>query len=182
MNKGYCKRVPLVTRSEDLASDKRKFFDDVASLYEGQAIGGPFRILLHSPDLASRIAHTAFYVRFETSLPKDVYELVVLTATRELDCKYAWKVHEVTAAKEGVRKEAVEAIRDGKAPQGLNEDEALVFKYVQELLRTHRVSESTFQKALKKFGLQRLVDLTATIGHYGTLACILNAFEVEPNR
>lgn len=172
----------MVLSREDVPPDKRHFFDEVAKVvqvYEGK-VGGPYGILLHSPDLASRIVRTVSYVRFDTTLPKDVYKLVVLTATRELDCNYAWAVHEETALREGVRQEAIDAIRDRRAPKGLTPDEALVVRYVQELLRAHRVSESTFQTALKKFGLQRLVDLTATIGHYGTLACILNAFEVEP--
>ena len=32
----------------------------------------------------------------------------------------------------------------------------------------------------KRFGLEGLVDLTATIGDYAMIACALNAFAVEP--
>ncbi len=179
MMKGSTKRIPLITDKQDIPAEHHPMFDQVVSGYEGNLMG-PYRVLMHSPDLASRVARTASYVRFETALPQDVYKLVVLTATRELDCQYAWTVHQRTAAEAGVRDEAVIAIRDRKAPEGLTEDEALVVTYVQELLRNNRVSEPTFMAALEKFGVQKLVDLTATIGHYGVLACVLNAFEVVP--
>ncbi len=173
-------RVPLVTSRDQMAPESRKFFDVVASGYGGKVKAGPWAVMLHSPDLASRVATTGDYVRFKTTLPKDVYELTVLTATRELDCQYAWTIHNRTARDSGVRPGAIEAIRSKKAPAGLTKDEALVVTYVQQLLRKHRVSEETFKAALKKFGLRGLVDLNVTVGHYGTLACVLNAFEVEP--
>ena len=78
-----------------------------------------------------------------------------------------------------MREEAITAVRERRAPEGLNAEEAVVVTYVLELLRDHRVSEPTFTAALDKFGLQALTDLTATVGYYGMLACALNAFEVE---
>ena len=53
-------------------------------------------------------------------------------------------------------------------------------EYSLELLRNHRVSEATFDAALTVFGVQGLIDLTATIGYYSMLAAALNAFEVAP--
>jgi hypothetical protein len=32
-----------------------------------------------------------------------------------------------------------------------------------------------------RFGLEGVVDLTATIGYYAMIACALNAFAVEPS-
>ncbi len=173
------KRVPLVTGRKDVAKEAGKFFDEVVSGFNGEVVG-PYAVMLHSPDLASRVARTADYIRFHSTLPRDVYKLLVLVATREMDCQYAWTVQQRTAKDFGVRPEAVAAIRNKKAPEGLTKDEALVVTYVQQLLRKHRVSEATFKAALKKFGLQGLVEMTVAVGHYGTLACALNAFEVEP--
>jgi 4-carboxymuconolactone decarboxylase len=179
MRRGQSARIPLITSREDLPEDQRPFADEIAQFYDGNLVG-PYSALLHSPDLARRVARTAEYVRFKTSLPREVYKLATLTATREVDADYAWTVHQETAINEGVRPEALEAIRDRKAPEGLTPDEALVVTYVQELLRKHRVSDATFNAARDRFSLQQLVDLTATVGHYGTLAAVLNAFEVKP--
>ena len=32
----------------------------------------------------------------------------------------------------------------------------------------------------ERFGVDGLVELTATVGYYGMLACVLNAFDVVP--
>lgn len=176
---GHSNRAHLITDRKEFKEDQVHFADQVADVYEGNIVG-PYSILLHSPDLASRIVNTASYVRFESTLPKVVYKLAVLTATRELNCNYAWQIHHETAISEGVREGALAAIRDRRAPQDLMADEECIVRYVQELLRNNRISDKTFKAVRDNFTIQQMVDLTVTIGHYGTLAAVLNAFEVDP--
>ena len=172
-------RTPEISSRQDLPPDQQPIFDEIAASRGGHIVG-PFRVLLNSPDLARRIAHAGSYIRFESTLQKDVTELAILVTAREFDCQFEWAAHEPLARNAGVREEAIKAIRDRKAPEGLTQDEAVVVRYLQELLRNHRVSEPTFKVALEKFGIQKLTDLTATAGYYGMLAGVLNAFEVQP--
>lgn len=79
-----------------------------------------------------------------------------------------------------MREEALSAIRDRKAPQGLTEEEAEIVRYVQELVRNRRVSEATFQAVRKRLGQQGITELTATIGYYAMLGCALYASDVQP--
>ncbi len=173
-------RVKEIRERGDLPAEHGPIFDEIVAAYDGR-VGGPFWVLLHSPEVARRISHTGDYVRHDSPLPADVRELAVIATARELDCLYEWKAHEGGARRAGVREEAIAAVRDHEAPEGLTDDERLVVTYVQELLRNHRVPEETFQAALQRFGLQQLVDLSATIGHYCMLACTLNAFDVRPD-
>jgi 4-carboxymuconolactone decarboxylase len=87
----------------------------------------------------------------------------------------------VLARKAGVREEAITAIREGKAPAGLTPGEAQVAGYASALLREHRVGDAEFKALQARFGLEGLVDLTATIGYYAMIACALNAFAIEPS-
>ena len=50
--------------------------------------------------------------------------------------------------------------------------------YVRQLLRTNRVDQATFDALKNRFGAQWLVELTATIGYFGLVSGIANAFEV----
>ncbi|MEE8443171.1 MAG: carboxymuconolactone decarboxylase family protein [Dehalococcoidia bacterium] len=172
-------KVPEITRREDLPTDQQPIFDEITAGYGGNLVG-PFRVLLHSPELARRVSHTGAYIRREATLPADVRELAVIATARELDCQYEWAVHEGGARRAGVGEDVIMAVRDRKAPEGLSSEEAVVVTYAQELLRNHRVSGPTFKAALERFGIEALVELTATIGHYSMLACALNAFEVMP--
>jgi 4-carboxymuconolactone decarboxylase len=79
-----------------------------------------------------------------------------------------------------VRDEAITALRDRKAPQGLTAEEADVVCYGQELIRNRRVSDATFEHVLRRFGNQGIAELAATMGYYTMLGFALNAFEVQP--
>jgi len=52
-------------------------------------------------------------------------------------------------------------------------------RYVQELLRDHKISDATFNAVQGKFGTQRTVEITTLVGHYLLVGQILLAFEVD---
>jgi 4-carboxymuconolactone decarboxylase len=170
-------RVPLVEKDRATAAQQAVW--DRISQSRGR-VAGPFAALLHSPELARRIAETGHYVRFEGPLPQTVRELAIITVARSLDCQYEWAAHAVLARKAGVREEAITAVREGKAPAGLTAEEAQVVGYAAALLRQHRVGDVEFKALQARFGLEGLVDLTATVGYYAMIACALNAFAIDP--
>ncbi len=84
-------RISQITR-EQVAEQHRGAFDEVASAPGG--IGsGPTSILKNSPELAKRAMHLSDYLRNESSLPKKIQELCMLTAARAMDCQYIWNAH-----------------------------------------------------------------------------------------
>ena len=171
-------RIPLIKQKQDVPQEHHEIYDQIVGS-RGQ-IQGPFRVLLRSPQVAGRTAHLGTYLRFESHLdPKDA-ELAAIRVARELDCQHEWAVHSNHARNFGMPEESIDAVRDRKAPEGLSAGEAQIFIYVQHLLRSHRVNEDSFQAMLNRFGVEGLVELTATVGYYSMLACTLNAFEVEP--
>ena len=170
-------RVPLVER--DTATPAQQAAWDRISASRGR-VAGPFAALLHSPELAQRIAAAGHYVRFDGPLPQDVREIAIITVARALDARYEWAAHAVLARKAGVRDAVITAIRERTAPAGLTPDEAQVFAFAAGLMREHRVSDADFAALQKRFGLEALVDLTAVVGYYAMIACALNAFGIEP--
>lgn len=172
-------RLPQIVERESLPPEAQGHFDYIAGT-RGRVIG-PFTVLLNSPDLAERVAHVGSYIRFENTLPPALRELAILTVAREWNCQFEWTSHQPIAESEGLSDEAISAVRDGRAPDGLSADEALVFGYVSALLRTGRVPGGAFADAKERFGVRTLTDLTATAGYYSMLACALNAAEVLPD-
>jgi len=150
-------RVPLVDK--DRATPAQLAVWDRIAQSRGR-VAGPFAALLHSPELARRIAETGHYVRFEGPLSQAERELAIITVARVLDAQYEWAAHAVLARKAGVRDEVIAAIRERRAPAGFTPAEAQVFGYASSLLRDHRVSDEAFAALQKRFGLEGLVDLT----------------------
>ena len=62
----------------------------------------------------------------------------------------------------------------------LSDEEAFPIHYTRELLQKKRVDDATFATARERFGDQGVVDLTATVGYYSMMACVLNALEIVP--
>ena len=168
---------PIVDKAGLSPADQAVFDSIIGS--RGKIVG-PFPLLMYSPEVAGRTAHLGAQLRFSASIPKDVTELVIIAAAREMDCAFEWGAHIILARQAGVREEAIAAIRDRTAPAGLIAEEAQVVSYVHAVVKQHRVDAASFQAMLDRFGVQGLVDLTATVGYYCMLACTMNAFEMEP--
>lgn len=171
-------RIPGITKKEELATVHHHVFDAIAES-RGE-VRGPFTMLLHSPELASRVAHLGAHVRFDANLDGKLKELVILTVARELDCQFEWSMHATLARKAGVSDACVDAIADHREPEDISGDETNVRAYVRELLRTHRVSAPTFAAVEKWLGPAGCVELSGFVGYYVMLACVLNALEVDP--
>ena len=169
-------RLAEVTR-EQLKPEDQKFYDEIAG--SRGSIRGPYGILLHSPDLAARVADTGAYVRFNFDMPNSLKEVVILATAKEVNNQYEFTAHARLARQAEVSEDTIRAIARGTAPQGLSGDEELLVRYTQQLLRDRKISDETFAAAKSRLGERGVVDLTALIGHYLLVAQILTAFEVE---
>src|SRR6266550_7378053 len=149
-------RIPLITSRELVAEDKRHIVDEIAK--EHGKVTGSWPVLLYAPDMAGRIAHLGAYVRYGSELPFALRELATLAIARELDSEYTWGGHVPQAIKGGVREQAIQVIATRGSVEALTQEEAVIINYVRELLRTHRVSQPTFDSARELFGEAGLVE------------------------
>ena len=171
-------RVPELSRDK-IPEDQRAAFDDLVQQRGGLPTTGPGSVMLNAPEVAQRALGLAMYLRTETTLPARIRELGMLVAARENDCQFIWHAHAPVGRKEGLKDEIVDALRDKKEIPGMAPDEAALVAYGQEFFRTRRVSQATFDAALKEFGVLGLTELTNLMGCYSMLAFNVNAFGVE---
>ncbi|MFC1985059.1 carboxymuconolactone decarboxylase family protein [Chloroflexota bacterium] len=171
-------RVRYVAR-EDLPESQHHIYDEIADSRGIRAIGNGFEALLNSPEAAAHIGTLGAYLRFQSELPATTRELVTIAVAQELGCDYEQTHHERLARKAGVSDASIATIREGKAPDGLLQDEATVVRYAQELLRHHHVTEDMFDTVLKQLGTRGLIDLTLLVGYYAMLAMAFLALNVE---
>lgn len=136
---------------------------------------GPFQPLMHSPEVMSLARAMGDYLRFKPKVGTTLSELVILLTARRWTQDYEWYVHAPIAASAGIGVDVIAAIRDGRRPARLSEDEAVVYDFTTELQDTKRVSDSTFARAEARFGKPGVVDLAAISGYYTFLAMELNA-------
>ena len=155
---------------------QKKSVQLLAATPRGPAVGGggPFVPLLRSPELMNRLQSVGEYLRFNNSVPQRLVEMSILMTARQLTQQYEWNAHYPLAVKAGLKPDAAAAIAEGRRPEGMAEDEEIVYNFVAELLQNKSVSDPTYARVLTKFGEQGVVDTTGLVGYYATLAMILN--------
>jgi 4-carboxymuconolactone decarboxylase len=136
---------------------------------------GPFDVLMRSPEFMSTARAMGDYLRYKPAIGTVLSEFVILIVSREWAQDYEWYVHAPIAAKQGISKEIIDAIKEGRRPPGMSDDQAIVYDLVDELNRTHHVSDSTYDRAVKRFGEKGFIDITGIAGYYTLLAMTMNA-------
>ena len=170
-------RLPELSDRDALPPEARAAFDAVSGSRGG--VRGPFAMLMHSPEVAERVAHLGAYLRFGSGLPDAERELAIIATARAFDCDYEWAAHARIARDVGVGEDAINAIANRDLDR-LSNDERVVVEFARELLEQHRTSDAVFERARKRFGDTGVIELTATVGYYAMIACVLNATEIEP--
>ena len=141
---------------------------------------GPFVPLLRSPDLMGRVEKLGEYLRFGSRLSARIRELAILMVAAEYREETEWGIHKPIALKAGLGAEVIEAVAEGRRPEGLAEDEQVVWDFVFEIFAKRRVSDVTYGRAVGVFGEDGVVDLTCLCGYYGLLALVMNVAQTPP--
>jgi 4-carboxymuconolactone decarboxylase len=144
---------------------------------------GPFEPLMHSPEVMTVARQMGDYLRYKSAIGTTLSELVILVTSREWGQDYEWHVHAPIALKQGIKKEIVDAIAEGRRPASMSEEEEICYEFSTELHRNKRVSDMTYDRAVKRFGEKGVVDLAAINGYYTFLAMAMNTsrMRVPPN-
>ena len=122
---------------------------------------GPYGVLLHSPDLAARVAHTGTYVRFELDITEAQREIIICATAREIRQQYEFSAHARLARQAGVSEDVVNAIATGKAPEGMSRHRGVAGHSTCRNWRSnHRISDETFNAVCDHFGTQKTVEIT----------------------
>lgn len=141
-------------------------------------LGGPWNILLRSPNVGQAMVDLYHYFRWDSSLSSRLVEFAIVVTARESSAPYEWFIHYPLSLKEGTSAAVLAQVRQGKRPSSAKEDETAAYDFATELLRNRTVSEATFQKAKTVLGEKAVVDLTALAGTYQAIGGLLNVAEV----
>jgi 4-carboxymuconolactone decarboxylase len=144
-------------------------------------LSGPFGVWLRNPAIADAADRLVKALRENGKLEKRLYELIVLTVVRHWSARYAWAAHEAPAGAAGLSPETIEALRHQRKPDLKKEDERLLYEAVTELLERKPLSQATYDRMLKQFGLDLTIDIVSIAGLYSMVATVLNAFDVPPS-
>src|SRR5713226_3183244 len=141
-------RLTPITSRDQVAAKDRAIVDAIVK--SRGALQGPFTMFLHCPELAGRVAHLGAFVRFEGALDMRVRVLAAMTVARELDAVYVWGAQTAGARRLDVPESTITAIRE-KHSRGIPPEDAQIVDFTHQLLRNHRLDDTTAKAMLARF-------------------------------
>ncbi len=139
-----------------------------------RGMGGPFNVLLRSPEMGDLAQKLGEYARFRPDVPAKLRELAIIVTARHWTAQYEWYAHRRAAEQAGLKEDIIKAIADRKRPTGMQPDEEAVYNFASELLETKNVSDATFKAVVDKFGEKGVVDIIGVMGYYQMVSMLLN--------
>src|SRR5580698_292217 len=158
---------------DDMTPEQKTMIDHLLAGERGGA-NGPFNVLLRSPEVGDLGQQFGGAMRFQTGLPRDVSEVIIIMTGRFWMAQYEWYSHKNAALQNGVNPAIVDAIATGKRPTGMPAEMEVAYNLIDELLTTHDVTDATFKAARDKYGERGVVDMVGLSGWYGLVSMLLN--------
>lgn len=164
----------------DDLSDAARPLAERALAVSADGLGGPFNLMLRSPEMGARLMALLKYFNEETPiLDHKCRRLTQLVLARRAGAAYAWWTHARRAVRGGEFSQAViDALNRGERPTGLEAKQAAVVDFVIELALTAHVSDAAFEALRQQSSEAEIVELMVLCGTYTGIAYLLNVGEV----
>jgi 4-carboxymuconolactone decarboxylase len=172
----------------ELDMDPSTFPADARALYEkmaarrrahGEKFGGPYLALLNHPELARRIEELGFFLKFEGTLPRTVYQFIVLTVARATGTDFEWRDHIAHARAAGLPADVIDCISSSRTA-ALPQPYALVYAILEKTMTWQYLPDDLQVQAITQWGKEGLVEIVVLSGFYQMFAAINQAFDIRP--
>jgi len=170
-------RMPVIPAAS-LTEDQKLAVAEFAKTRKEDGSGpvfGPYVDLLRSPQVLASSVSLGNYLQFNSELVPKIRQFIMVLTARQWSQEYMWSIHCPAALKAGLNPETAKALADGRRPAKMEEDEGIVYDFLDELRRNQSVSDATYEKALAKFGEKGIIEVLAMHGYYTYLSMVLNA-------
>jgi len=174
----FRERMPPLPAAKMTDAQRKAAEEMIAGPRKG--VKGPFVPLLRNPELMDRLQKVGEYLRFQSSLDQRISELVMLLVSRDWTQQFEWFVHVPLGRKAGISEDTIAALADGRRPVVMSEDEQVAYDFCEELLRNKGVSETTYRRAVDRFGENGVIDMLGVAGYFTTVSMIMNVAHSPP--
>jgi len=176
----FTDRMPPLP-ADSMDEKQRKAAEELTRGPRG-GVKGPFVAALRSPELVDRLGRLGEYLRFGSSLQPRIGEFVMLIVSREWTNQFEWAVHAPLALENGVKQGVLDALAEGRRPEGMAADEETAYEICDELSRTRGLCDTTYRLAVEQFGEAGVIDIATIYGYFVTVCAIMNIAHTPPPR
>jgi 4-carboxymuconolactone decarboxylase len=143
-------------------------------------LAGPFNAMLYAPEVGHALQELGAAIRFRTQLAPRIRETAILVVAQAWGSAYELAAHELIGRDAGLTDPEVEALLAGTDPGFADHEERVAYYVVRSLTGPADLGDQQYAEAVAALGEQALVELSALVGYYATLALQLRIFRVQP--
>ena len=149
----------------------------------GVGAGGPnlWTVYVHLPEILGPIRQLHEQSHVNPRISQKLVHFIIMIVARHWT-NDIWTAHEEDAIREGLDRDTVRALEEGRHPEHMAEDEAIVYDFCTELLENKRVSDATYAQAVAILGEEGVVQTAVTAGLYTYLSMAVNMAYPESAR
>jgi 4-carboxymuconolactone decarboxylase len=167
-------RMPPIPADQQTAAQKKAIVD-YKDLRKADLTGPPWTVLLRVPDLIVPSLELRLHNQTANNpLGQKLTEFAILIAAREWTNNFEWNAHARLATAAGLSAAIIAAVADGRRPEAMTDDEAILWDFCNELLHNKSVSDPTYARALAQFGEAGVVEAASLEGYYTYLSMVMN--------
>jgi len=164
--------------ADKMTDAQKKAVADYKAIRGTDLTAPPWSVLLRVPAHVVPALQIRMHYLNESAIAPRLTEFAILIAARRWTNNWEFNAHSTAAATAGLKPEIIAAVADGRRPEQMADDEALVWEFCAELQDNQSVSDRTYARALAKFGEPGIVELASIQGYYTYLAMVMNAARV----
>jgi 4-carboxymuconolactone decarboxylase len=141
----------------------------------GVGAGDPnlWTVYVHLPEILGPIRQLHEQSHVNARISQKLEHFIIMIVARHWT-NDIWTAHEEDSIKEGLGRDTVTALEEGRRPEHMTEDEEIVYDFCIELLENKRVSDATYARAVAKLGEEGVVQTAVTAGLYTYLSMAVN--------
>src|SRR5277367_6264564 len=166
-------RMPVIP-PEKMTEAQKKAVQEYKDLRKVDLTGPPWSVMLRVPDLVVPSLQLRLHNLNNSALSPKLTEFAIMIAARQWTNNFEWNAHSTLAAKAGLNPAILAAVADGRRPENMAGDEALIYDFCTELLHNQSVSDATYASMLAKFCEAGIVEAASLEGYYTYLSMIMN--------
>ena len=170
-------RVPLIQEQEhpELAETIERF----RAGRRGKLIN-IYRMLLNAPPLAESWFNHSNTVRWKTTLPGRLREIVIIRMGHVTKSEYVLRQHVPSlAVADGLSPEECDELADWRASKFFSASERAALAYADIMTREIVVPDPVFAEVDRHFNARQIVELTVLVGTYNMNARVLQALQLD---
>lgn len=162
------------TSSPELTSISDRVISERGSLLD------LYRLLMHSPPIASGWLEFLTAVRYHLTLPPDLRELIIIRIALLNDAPYEARQHTPIALQSGATEDQIVSLRAWRENPSLFDDTAqAALAFTDSLTRDVKVPEPIWKSVRDRFSERECLELTVLISTYNMVSRVLSALELD---